>query len=142
MGSIRGDGAQQNATQTLLSHWAAYHNHKETMAYAATALYLGGAVVALTTLDKLTMSSWVVVAGVAVVAGAVTGGFVGWQLERRAEAARRTAACVNRLVAMVALPEDFRVTEPRLGGSALLHYAVIIGAMLAVVVRSCIWGRG
>lgn len=80
-------------------YYAAYHNHKEQMAYAGTALYLA----ALTAVALSPGTMWLpsirtLLYAKGVVALAVVGfAFVGWQLRNREYAANIIQACGDEL---------------------------------------------
>ena len=81
---------------TMRQHYATYHNHKEQMAYVATALYLSGASALFfqkppQNMDKLSYQCLIIPLVVFASLAAIK--FVKWQLNLRAIATDIIAAC-------------------------------------------------
>lgn len=88
--------------------YGSYHHHKETMAWAATALYVGGLLgLAAFEIDGLTGAAARTVITVLTAIMAVL--FINAQFSDRAEAASIIAAC-NMLVTRLTAPE-FQLTK-------------------------------
>ena len=86
----------------FMRYYGRYHNHKETMAWVATAFYVGGAVSVTVTSRGLACShgSWQVAFTVLLfLAGVCAFLFVRWQFARRQEAADRVLDCYTQLLA-------------------------------------------
>ena len=85
--------------QMYLSLHNAYHDHKELMAYSATALYLGGISTLLLSGREFWVDRTILYIGVLILftifACLLTFFFVRWQFRQRCFAATIMAACVN-----------------------------------------------
>ncbi len=104
----------------LMGYYGTYHNHKESMAYAAAAFYVAGAAALMawwfqqSPPPRLPHPLFDVVIGLAVL-GPV---YVAWQLFRRHDAAVRAEGCLNvatRWLHQPARPSQLEATEFPIG---------------------------
>ena len=87
--------------QFFMDYYGRYHDHKETMAWVATAFYLGGIAYLTNALRGLACQCcpWrVTFTALFLIAGILASVFVGWQFERRYEAAQKVKDWYEQLV--------------------------------------------
>lgn len=81
-----------------IDYYGRYHDHKETMAWVATAFYIAGIVGLAYYLRRLEACPWIVVAGVFIAfAGFLIFFFVNWQFKRRWNAHAKVATYKEKL---------------------------------------------
>jgi uncharacterized membrane protein len=86
----------------FMDFYGRYHNHKENMAWVATAFYVGGIAYIVNALRRLTCNdcSWrTTFTALVILAGVLALLFVCWQFKRRQEATKRVLDCYKQLLA-------------------------------------------
>jgi len=86
----------------FIDFYGRYHNHKENMAWVATAFYVGGIAYIVNALRRFACNdcSWrTTFTALVILAGVLAILFVHWQFKRRQEAADRVLDCYKQLLA-------------------------------------------
>ncbi len=137
--------------QFFMDYYGRYHDHKENMAWVATAFYLGGIVYLTNALHGLACHSctWLVTFSVLIlIAGGFAFAFVDWQFKRRKEAADKARDCYDQLMLMLSdFPSADKevkdrwlyIKSARPHETRCLSVLAIIGITIAAIVILNIW---